>query len=115
MNNTKWREIFEILIKQDVKACTWHFLNDAGEYQWLLPLKSEIKQDHIADGNWPPLPYKKIEKVRIPKKYAHHRGTGLAPQLRENDLQMLRSRLHALGQLDMDDTEDEIIIYGYRS
>ena len=114
MNNTKWREVFEILIEQDLKACTWHFLNDDSAYQWSLPLVNEIKRDGIADGNWCPTPYKKIEKVCIPKIYEHHRGLGLTSQLRKNDLQTLQKSLQTLGQLDMDNGEDKIVIHGYR-
>ena len=115
MNNTKWREIFEILAEQDVKACTWYFLNDDGAYPWLLPLKSEIKETGIADGNWCPTLYKKIKKVRIPQIYEHYRGPSFAPQTRKNNLEILQQRLMSLGQLDMDVLQDEIIIYGYRS
>ena len=114
MNDTKWREVFRILIDQGIKECTWHFLNDPGEYKWPLPLLSDIRRDGIADGRWCPVYFRDIERVVVPRAYEVARGKGLVPWRRENDLPRLMAVLGSLGQLDTDEETDRLIIHGHR-
>lgn len=113
MNNTKWREVFQILIESRPGGLKWKFVDSAKEFGWNVPGENDICEDHIADGVWQPTRYREIDRVFIPAEYEVSRGEGLVPWLRTNDLDALESKLNSLGLLELERTDLGITLFAY--
>lgn len=74
MSNAKWRKLIGVLHEKELPIIEshWKFLGDAREYVWRgFPTNDDTSEVGLKDGRWPPIAFKEIFRITIPRECDH--------------------------------------------
>jgi len=120
MSNHKWRKLFKVMAEygSDFSGIEYHFTDTDNILYGHAPSKQQVWDSAIDDpvkGVGGPVEYKHIESILIPRVYTYRKYQGAPLSERPLDLENFLTALSKVGEFPITETEEGIVIHGYKT
>lgn len=119
MSNHKWRKLFEAMAKHgtDFSGIEYRFTDTDKVFYGSAPRPAQVWESAIDDpveGASGPVEYKHIESIFIPRIYAYRRYENAPLTKRDLAIQPFLETLAIVGSFPIIETEEGLVIQGYK-
>lgn len=113
MSNAKWVRLLKAIAHSGIKIerSQWQYIDDGLTVCNPMPREKDLLPTRFADGMFQPFEYRWLEWVFIPHEYKPQPGVGF---VRKQDTKSLLKVINAVGQFEVEVSEEGIRLLAYR-